>query len=141
MIRFNMFKINVEQFAILADNSTSNEININTELNLKYSINDCRIATVMTFTFDDAQQKIMLLKLCCEFNILKEDWKTFIHDNKIIIPKEFIDYLIAQTVGTARGVLHCKTEGTPFNHIILPPLDVTHMMNENMVIPLSQNNQ
>lgn len=136
MMRFRMFRINVEQFAILVENFPLEKLNIATGLEVKYSLEGKSLAIVMTFNFISEEEKVMLLKLNCEFQIQEDDWNGQINDSRIIIPKSFIEYLVVQTVGTARGVLHCKTEGTAFNHIILPPMNVSDMINGDMIINL-----
>ena len=136
MMRFRMFRINVEQFAILAENVQLEKLDIATGLEIKYSLEGKSLAIVMTFNFVSEEEKVMLLKLNCEFQIQEDDWNSQINDAKIIFPKNFIEYLVVQTVGTARGVLHCKTEGTAFNHIILPPMNVSDMINGDMIVNL-----
>ena len=136
MMRFRIFRINVEQFAILVENFPLEKLNIATGLEVKYSLEGKSLAIVMTFNFISEEEKVMLLKLNCEFQIQEDDWNGQINDSRIIIPKSFIEYLVVQTVGTARGVLHCKTEGTAFNHIILPPMNVSDMINGDMIINL-----
>lgn len=136
MMRFRMFRINVEQFAILVENFPLEKLNIATGLEVKYSLEGKSLAIVMTFNFISEEEKVMLLKLNCEFQIQEDDWNGQINDSRIIIPKSFIEYLVVQTVGTARGILHCKTEGTAFNHIILPPMNVSDMINGDMIINL-----
>ena len=131
-----MFRINVEQFAILVENFPLEKLNIATGLEVKYSLEGKSLAIVMTFNFLSEEEKVMLLKLNCEFQIQEDDWNGQINDSRIIIPKSFIEYLVVQTVGTARGILHCKTEGTAFNHIILPPMNVSDMINGDMIINL-----
>jgi len=135
-MRFRMFRINVEQFAILAENVQLEKLDIATGLEIKYSLEGKCLAIVMTFNFVSEEEKVMLLKLNCEFQIQEDDWNSQINDAKIIFPKNFIEYLVVQTVGTARGVLHCKTEGTAFNHIILPPMNVSDMINGDMIVNL-----
>ena len=135
-MRFRMFRINVEQFAILAENAQLEKLDIATGLEIKYSLEGKSLAIVMTFNFVSEEEKVMLLNLNCEFQIQEDDWNSQINDAKIIFPKNVIEYLVVQTVGTARGVLHCKTEGTAFNHIILPPMNVSDMINGDMIVNL-----
>lgn len=133
MVRFRMFKINVCQFAILAD-APSVSVSIENKVGLDFSKENRNIRVNMEFNFSDGMKSLMLLKMNCEFNIHKEDWDSFTKDGVTIISKSLIDYLIVQTVGTARGILHCKTEGSPFNCIVLPPIDVSHKVKEDVMI-------
>lgn len=132
MVRFRMFKINVDQFAILADNPVPN-VKIDNKMSLDISQENRNIRINMTFNFSDGTNSLMLLKMNCEFNVHQEDWSRFQTEDKIVIPKSIIDYFVVQTVGTARGILHCKTEGSPFNYIVLPPMDVSQMVKEDIV--------
>ena len=37
------------------------------------------------------------------------------------------------TIGTTRGVLHSKTENTPFNSFLLPTLNVNELVKKDVV--------
>lgn len=138
MITFRMRKITTEQFAILADSAPQSGLNLRTDLQLKYNTSARMVATVMKFSFETETDKIMLLQVCCEFEVSEEDWKKQITDGKVVLPKGLIDFFLVQTVGTARGVLHCKTEGTPFNALVLPPIDVSNIIKSDIELPLTQ---
>lgn len=40
------------------------------------------------------------------------------------------------TIGTTRGVLHSKTENTPFNSFLLPTLNVMELVKKDVVFKL-----
>lgn len=136
MIRFRMSRISVPQFAILCK-SVSKAYKIGIKAELKHSPNGGAVAVDMTITFEENEKTCVILEVLCEFVIHPDDLKSITSDNKVSIPKEVIDYFISQTLGTARGIMHCKTDGTPFNGIIIPPTDVSHMLGKDMVIPLN----
>jgi hypothetical protein len=46
-------------------------------------------------------------------------------------------HLTMITVSSVRGVLHAKTEGTIFNKYLLPTLDVTEMVKEDVEFSLN----
>lgn len=133
MVRFRMFKINVEQFALLADNPSSN-LNINSKMGLDFSEENRNIRVNMSFHYVNGSTTLLVLKMNCEFNVHVDDWNSFQKEDKVVVSKSLLDYLVAQTVGTARGILHCKTEGTPFNCIVLPPMDVSHMIKGDIIL-------
>ncbi len=135
-MKFRMTKITVDQFAILTREAPAGDISINIEMNLKYSVEARRIMTSMLFTFEKGSEKALLLEQSCEFEIAKDDWEASVSDGKVTIPKSTVEYFGAQTVGVARGVLHCKTEGTPLNGLILPPINITQLVREDMTIKL-----
>ena len=135
MTRFKMFRISTQQFAILKD-ECKREYSIRTDTEIKHSNDGSAIAILMAFSFVESGTLAMILKVMCEFSIHPDDLKEMTSDGKITIPKSLLEHFLVHTVGTARGILHCKTEGTPFNAIILPPIDVTTIIKTDLVIPL-----
>ena len=135
-----MMRINTLQFAILSK-EPEESYDIQTGMELKYTIDGGAVAVNATFSFVHDGKTAMILKLLCEFAIHPTDLESLKSEDKITIPKNIVDYFIAQTVGTARGILHCKTEGTPFNGIIIPPMNVTGLFNGDLVINLQKESQ
>ena len=130
-----MIKISTVQFAILSKD-VAEDYTIGTNAEIKHTVDGSAVAVGMTFSFENNGQKGMILQIVCEFGLHPEDLRSITKDNKVVIPKATIDYFLAQTVGTARGILHAKTEGTPFNGIIIPPMNVTNMVKSDMIIEL-----
>lgn len=133
MTKFKMYGIHLDQFAILCD-EYKDESNINIGLNFKYAEKGKKIACITTFNFFFETEKAMVLKLTCEFEIQDGSWRDFHKDNKICIPKDLLEFFVVHTIGTARGVLFCKTENTKFNHIIIPPINVSDMGLKDLII-------
>ena len=50
------------------------------------------------------------------------------------LPKGLLTHLSVITVGTARGVLHAKLEKTKFEHFILPTMDISDLLEDDLVI-------
>ncbi len=132
-----MFKISVVQFAILS-REVAEGYNVGTSAVIKHTVDGGSVAVDMTFSFENGKEKAMVLEVLCEFGIHPEDLQTMTSDNKVVIPKSALDLFLAQTVGTARGILHCKTEGTPFNGIIIPPINVTNLFSSDLIINLPE---
>jgi hypothetical protein len=40
-------------------------------------------------------------------------------------------------VGTSRGILHSRTEGTDLNHVVLPLTNVEEIIKEDVIIKLA----
>lgn len=140
MTKFKMFGIHLDQFAILK-NESKEEIGMNVSLNFKYADEGRKIACVVAFNFLSDEEKVMVLGLTCEFEIQEDDWKTFKKENEIIIPKNLLEFFAVHTIGTARGVLFCKTENTQFNYIVIPPVNVSEMELTDLVIETVINNK
>ncbi len=136
MIRFKMLRIVTEQFAILRDVLPSNDISVDSNIGIKYAENGKNVVIELAISYTSGQEQVMLLKVSCTFAIHEEDWKSLVSEGKVVVPKNVIDYFLSQTVGTARGILHCKTEGTIFNSLILPSMNVSEILKEDMVIEI-----
>jgi len=56
----------------------------------------------------------------------------------IILPVSLITHMAVLTVGTARGILHSKTENTKFNKYLLPTINVTESLKSDIAIALEK---
>jgi hypothetical protein len=74
------------------------------------------------------EKAFLILKTRCEFEIEGEAWNSFISENTITVPEGFASHLAVITVGTARGVLHEKTNDTSFNHFVIPTINLTALI-------------
>lgn len=59
--------------------------------------------------------------------------------NTLTLEKGFARHLSVIAVGTARGVLHSKTEDTDWNHITLPLINIEEVLQEDVIIELVVN--
>jgi len=137
MIRFRMAKINVDQFAILTDMVPDSGLSYTVELGFKSATEAKRIGCTFTVEFAHNDKTIIKLGIFCEFDIQPDDWDARIADNSVVITKEELGYFANQTVGAARGIMYCKTEGTPFGQLIVPPVNLTKLIGEDYTIALS----
>lgn len=141
MIRFRMVKISVGQFAILADTMPQGDMSYTVNVGFKVASNAKRIACEFGVVFetsagDGISEKILLLEETCEFDIHPDDWKGLIENNQMTVSPTELCMLANQTVGVARGILYCKTENTPFTQFILPPINLTTLIKDNLIIDL-----
>lgn len=138
MVRFNMSRIAVSQFAILSESLPQGEMNMLTEISFQYSSESRQIACEAGFRFTHEDNTILVLKVLCEFRIHESDWAGFVRKDGVGIPKSVLEILAVHTVGTSRGILFCKTEGTAFNRLMIPPLNVARMMEDEAAVVKSK---
>lgn len=140
MVRFKMSKISVGQFAILKETAPLPDANVTMETNLyfKAATNVERLASDVKFSFMEDKVPFLLIEVSCEFDIHPDDWKTMLDGDNIIIPKETLENLAVHTIGTTRGVLYCKTEGTDFNKYMIPPINVSAIISGDMTIQIKK---
>jgi len=134
MTQFRMEQIKVEQFAILEDKIPQNEIGFAAELTHGVSKEDNVIAIRLKVSFSANEKLLLVCVVACMFKIEPASWKEWVTDNKVIIPRGFLAHLAMHTFGTTRGILFMKTEGTPYQQLILPPTNVDALTKEDIII-------
>lgn len=143
-IRFRLTKIITEQFAVLKDMYRSEvPFNVRTELSFGARVEDnvVVVSTLFRFESDDKQTPFILLEMRLFFNIEAESWNKLYDPDKntLALEKGFARHLNVIAVGTARGVLHSKTEDTDLNHIALPLINIEEVLQEDVIIELVVN--
>ena len=136
-IKFLIQGITTDQFAII-DTSYREGIALGLAIQMGYSVNieNHIIVVTVKVVFDQEKLPIIILDLSCHFSISDENWAPLYNsiESKVQIPNNFAIHLGMLTVGTLRGVLHAKTENTIFNQFILPPIDITQIINKEDVV-------
>ncbi|TQD40291.1 hypothetical protein [Haloflavibacter putidus] len=141
-IGFSLKKITTEQFAIIESAFKEGE-DVQFSVNAKYGINeeDKMVAVLVSPAFYQNEKAFLVLEMACHFKIVDDTWESFKNKDKtkLSIPVGFIRHLIMLTIGTARGVLHSKTENTPFNDFLMPTINVTEIVKSGVAFNLKSN--
>jgi len=133
-ISFSLSEIKTDQFAIFEENYTENaEISLGTNLTFGLNKEENIFLISAKYTFEIRSKPFLAIQATCFFTIDDSAIKTFRNEDKIIFPKSFVAHMAMITVGTSRGILHTKTEGTPFNKYILPTIDVAKMIPDDVI--------
>lgn len=135
-IGFEFLGIKTEQFAVFEENFNSKkDINLNTGLQFKLDHSNKQIGVFLELSFQQQKKPFIKIQVSCHFHIVEDSWSAFIHENeaKIIIPKGFLEHIAVITVGTTRGILHAKTEGTQFSNYFVPLINLTEMIKDDAV--------
>lgn len=139
-IGFSLSKISTEQFAIIDDEFKGSD-NIQLKSNIRYGANEefMMISCFVAFVFESVDKPFLMVEGGCHFNIEKDSWADMLDVNTktISLPKGFVRHLAVLTVGTVRGILHSKTEGTDFNKFVLPTINVAEMISDDAVLKLN----
>ena len=130
-IAFYMSQIKIEQFAVLID-EISEDLGINVSFGVQISddYKSVRMLTQIRYAQEDSVH--LMLDLVCIFNISDQSIEEVTNGNKIVLPRGFLVHMAIHSIGTARGVLHCKTEGKKVNILVLPPINVDSMFPEDL---------
>lgn len=140
-INFTMNRIITEQFATFANAIPLDNSQIKFGVNFGFSANIVKreLGCKVIVAINDNQTPLIKLEVCCVYAIKPSDWDKLITNNSLLIDKGFLSFLAMQTISTARGVLHAKTESTPFNIYIIPPINTPDIIKNNLKIELKGN--
>jgi len=141
IVPFRLVNIATTQFATI-DTVSIQEDSIDIGVEYSFGINEENriLGCHSRFQFLSNKNTFIILHVSCEFEIESEAWLQFINkeSKKITFPKLLVTHLATITVGTARGVLHTKTENTKFNSYFLPTIDVTQSIKSDISIEINQ---
>lgn len=130
-IGFSLKKISTEQFAIIEDGfNDKGKIRLNTSFRFAADDKTKFLAVFASFVFDSDQKPFLIVEASCHFSIKDLAWNDMlvVDTRTLLVPKGFLCHLVMLTVGTTRGILHAKTEGTCFNKYVLPTINVTEII-------------
>lgn len=136
-IGFRLASIRTNEFAIIEDITAGEEdISIKTGVGIRVNIEKCVIFVETKFTFVHENCPFIILSSECSFIVSDTHFNSFKNDSEgsYIIPKDFITHLAVIAVGTARGILHCKTENTEYNKYLLPTINLTKIIKEDLTV-------
>jgi hypothetical protein len=139
-LRFRIANIDTLEFAILEENydESPEELSLGTSLNIGADSENHFLKVDVKFQFLQEEMVLLQITVRCEFWIEEKAWDSFIDKNIITVPQGFASHLAVITVGTARGVLHEKTNDTPFNRFILPTINITNFIKEDVVFDVEE---
>lgn len=135
---FAMVGLKTISFATIeASYKKTGATNLMTGISFGLDIDDHTITCNANFSFEKKKdQPFLILEIQAFFEIEKND---FLHkmkqeDNSYVITKGLAIHFAVLTVGSARGILHSKTEGTHFNNYLLPTIDVKSIVSEDIIL-------
>ncbi len=133
-IGFALSKITTEQFAVIEEGlNEKGVIRVGTSLRYAADEQNKLIAVFSSFSFESDKKPFMIVEASCQFKVTEDAWSDMLEleSNMLIVPKGFLSHLAVLTVGTTRGILHAKTEGTGFNKYVLPTVNITEIIKED----------
>ncbi len=135
-IGFALVSISTEQFAMLDFDSnnlnSTDEIKLETEIKFGINIVEKLFTVYPSFKFQKNTSPFLIIETGCHFSILENDWKLLINDEQMIFPKGLVTHLSVIAVGTTRGILHEKTDGTRHNEFLLPTINLTEIIDNDI---------
>lgn len=135
-VPFRLSKIQTLQFALLHDAfNPERNVEISQRLNFSIDKENQQVAVEPHYQFFQIHPFI-IVEVRCIFNIPDSYWKKWMNEREslFILPKNVATHMAVLSVGTTRGVLHAKTEGTIFNMFVLPTWNLAEIIKEDWVV-------
>jgi len=136
-VKFALVKINTDQFAII-DGAFKNGEDVNLKISLQFGANQEQhvISVKILINFEQLNAPFLIIEASCFFSIEPNDWKIFEQNSEIIVPKNIMTHFCVLAIGTARGILHSRTEGSNYNGFIIPTINLTELVTNDVKIQL-----
>lgn len=132
---FQLQKITTEQFAVIREAFDSTDSDVKMSIGLKFGMDKANrfIVSFVKVQFEQKEKPFLLLEAGNHYKIEDTAWSTLQNsEGGIIVPKGFAGHLVMLTVGTLRGILHCKTENSEFNKFVLPTINVSSLIQSDI---------
>jgi hypothetical protein len=143
-VNFRLVKIITNQFATFDDAfDGQRDIEVITDASYGASIEGKTVFCIISHNFKNTEGSAFIkVALTCIFEIEPDDWARIISDDKTILtlPRDLCIHMAMLAIGTARGVLHSKTEGTSFNMHVLPTINTLDMIPSDLIINFTPDN-
>ena len=139
-VGFKMTGIKTTQFAVVESAwKESEKVNLKTNIRFEADKEHHAVAVTTKFEFVHRNKSFLIVEVSCSFAIEPGAWDSMCSTEgaTCTLPRGFAMHLAVLTVGTARGVLHAKTENTAFNRFMLPTINLTELIEGDAELKLN----
>ncbi|MBO4817229.1 MAG: hypothetical protein J5498_02960 [Bacteroidales bacterium] len=132
-IPYRISHVETIQFAIFPENFTNGqEVMVNTDCGYNVRTDLHQVRNIISVNYVQNEKLLLVVQLACYYDIAPDGFEAIKKDGKI--PVDFLRYMGSISVGTIRGVIHAKTEGTVLNPVVLPPINLEEMIKSDLLI-------
>ncbi len=136
-ICFRIDSISTTEFATIEDVKVSDDmVALKTGVGFKVDLKNNFIGVEPKFVFLSQENPFIIISVLCNFFLDEASINQFKQESRFVIPKDFVTHLAVIAVGTTRGVLHAKTENTTFNKYIIPTINLTEIITNDLVVDM-----
>ena len=137
-ITFSLAAIDTVQFATIG-NAPAITDNIEETITLSFTILEASriIDCNFGYTLSKSKAAFITIQVVCSFQLAQKDFNKLLHAAVLKIPVDAAQQITMHTIGTTRGILHSKTENTPFNDFPVGLIDIQDIVNEDIPVELS----
>lgn len=135
-LKFRINKIDTLQFAMLPEFYDSKSENFQYSFGMNFAFPDLDnriVACSCMVKYEGKTSPFLIIEVGLLFEVEKDSWESIIKTNQISLPKETALHMMSLTVGASRGVLHSETKNTDFNRLVLPSINLTKIIESDIV--------
>lgn len=140
-IGFKLVVITTDQFAIIEDNYNK-DVDVKVQIGFRFAADEKQklVAVFNKFTFFSNEKQFLLIEAGCHFAVSDDSWNKMLDKKlkKLTVSKGLLQHMTMLTVGTSRGILHGKTENTPFNQFHIPLINLDELIKEDKTLGLEE---
>jgi hypothetical protein len=91
---------------------------------------------IRSYSLFEIDRLFLTIEVSCHFILNEHSWNILQEKEHgtIKLPKGFSYHLVGITIGTTRGILHTKTENTPFNKYLVGLFNIQDVFSEDVII-------
>ena len=132
-IPYRIVKIENQQFAIFPELFVNGEeVKVESSFGFSHSTDLSMIRCITQIRYLQSEAILLVFKNATYFDIAPEGVNDIQKEGKV--PVDFLQYMATIAVGTARGIIHDKTEGTVLNSVVLPPINLVEIIKEDLMV-------
>jgi len=109
-------------------------VQVKSEYGFAVNVAEHRVRCVSKYIYIQGENELLKLELVCIFEVETEAFENLKKDKELTIPVDFLRYMATICVGTARGNIHARTEGTTLADVVLPPINLVNTIKEPFVL-------
>jgi hypothetical protein len=139
-MKFSLIKGDIKEFAIIDDNLPSDLEGLLVDNGIKAKLNTSEKVLALENTVKYALDDKILLKIVSVmyFKIEDSSWDKIISDGQIVFNKDTLRHFGIITIGATRGMLIAKCVNTPMSKVILPPMNIDKLLNQDITFSITQ---
>jgi hypothetical protein len=134
-IGFILDGIKIEQFAVI-ESAFKQESTVDLTATVAFGLDreNKRVRVVFSLNYTCEESPFIVLEIACFFSIKTEDFTALLDKTtaSLFLPAGFARHLATLSVGTARGILHVKLLDTRFKDYVLPTINVSELVKEDV---------
>ena len=143
-LSFKLVGISTNEFAMFEESYTEDEnVRMGTFVNFGHDREHRVLGATLKFQFEQNEKPFLVIAATCSFQMEEKAWESLMEDDgqKIVIPEGFASHMAVIKVGTIRGILYEKTKDTIFKDYIIPPINLTDSIKEDVEIEFEESSK